>query len=138
MACFADINISQGSVATYARCGGIFNMHLTANLPRMKKIINRLKFYRIMVMSLWPLFLPTLYTDGQRCNAEFRPGPLTLTPSIPGSASCTESSGTRRGVGRWKTTWVSDSHRDRHWRGNVSQLTSTKVGAKRDKLDGRR
>ena len=33
MACFADI-VSQGSVATYARCGGIFNMHLTANLPR--------------------------------------------------------------------------------------------------------
>ena len=36
MACFAfaDINVSQGSVATYARCGEIFNMHLTANLPR--------------------------------------------------------------------------------------------------------
>ena len=33
MACFADINVSQGSVATYARCGGVFNMHLTANLP---------------------------------------------------------------------------------------------------------
>jgi len=32
-ACFADINVSQGSVATYARCG-IFNTHLTANLPR--------------------------------------------------------------------------------------------------------
>jgi len=24
MACFADVNVSQGSVATYARCGGIF------------------------------------------------------------------------------------------------------------------
>ena len=34
MACFADIDVSQGSVATYARCDGIFNMHLTANLPR--------------------------------------------------------------------------------------------------------
>jgi len=34
MACFADINVSQGSVATYARCDGIFNTHLTANLPR--------------------------------------------------------------------------------------------------------
>ena len=34
MACFADINVSQGSVATYARCGGIFNVHLTANLLR--------------------------------------------------------------------------------------------------------
>jgi len=26
-ACFADINASQGSVATYARCGGIFSTH---------------------------------------------------------------------------------------------------------------
>ena len=33
MACFADINVSQRSVATYATCGGIFNMDLTANLP---------------------------------------------------------------------------------------------------------
>ena len=44
MACFADINVSQGSVATYARCGGIFDVHLTANLPRnlpVKKILNR-------------------------------------------------------------------------------------------------
>jgi len=29
---FADINVSQDSVATYARCGGMFNIHLTANL----------------------------------------------------------------------------------------------------------
>jgi len=34
MACFADSNVSQGSVATYARCGGIFNIHFAANLPR--------------------------------------------------------------------------------------------------------
>ena len=34
MACFADVNVSQGSVATYARCGGIFDIRLTANLPR--------------------------------------------------------------------------------------------------------
>ena len=33
MACFADINVSQGSVATYARCGGSSNIHLTTNLP---------------------------------------------------------------------------------------------------------
>jgi len=39
MACFADINVSQGSVATYARCGGIFNMHLTANLPTNLPVI---------------------------------------------------------------------------------------------------
>jgi len=34
MACFADINISQGSVAAYARCGGIFDSRLTAHLPK--------------------------------------------------------------------------------------------------------
>jgi len=33
MARFADINVSQGSVATYARDDGILNIHLTANLP---------------------------------------------------------------------------------------------------------
>jgi len=31
MACFADINVSQGGLETYVRCGGILNMHLTAN-----------------------------------------------------------------------------------------------------------
>jgi len=34
MACFAHINVSQGSVATHARCSGIFSIHLTANLPK--------------------------------------------------------------------------------------------------------
>jgi len=46
--------------ATYARCGGIFNMHLTANLKRnlpVKNLVNQLRFDRIMVMSLWPRFL---------------------------------------------------------------------------------
>jgi len=58
---FADINFSQGSVATYARCCGMFIIHLTANflrnLPVRKKFVNRLRFDRIMVMSLWPRFL---------------------------------------------------------------------------------
>jgi len=57
MACFADIDVSQGSVATDARCGEIFNIHLTANLPKnlpVKKIVNRLRLDRIMVMRLWP------------------------------------------------------------------------------------
>ena len=47
MACFADINLSQGSVATYARCRGIFD-----------KFLNLLRIDRIMVMSLWPVFCP--------------------------------------------------------------------------------
>jgi len=31
--CFAGINVSQGIVAKYARCGRIFNVQLTTNLP---------------------------------------------------------------------------------------------------------
>ena len=34
MASFAVISVSQNNVATYTRCGGIFNIHLTTNLPR--------------------------------------------------------------------------------------------------------
>ena len=30
---FSDINVSQGSVATRMRCGGIFNKYFAANLP---------------------------------------------------------------------------------------------------------
>ena len=59
LACFADINVSQASVATYARCGGIFHIRSTANLPRnlpVKKMLNWLRFDGIMVMSLWPRF----------------------------------------------------------------------------------
>ena len=52
MACFADINISQGSVATYARCGGIFNIHLTTNLPRNLPV-NFLKIGSYLT-ELWP------------------------------------------------------------------------------------
>jgi len=60
MACFADISVSQGSTATYARCGGIFNICLTANLLRnlpVKIFVNQLRFDRIVVMCLWPRFL---------------------------------------------------------------------------------
>ena len=38
MACFADINVSQGSVATYARCGGMFSIRLTSNLLRYFRV----------------------------------------------------------------------------------------------------
>ena len=42
MACFAENNVSQGSAATYARCGEIFNIRIAANLLRklsVKKIL---------------------------------------------------------------------------------------------------
>jgi len=62
----------QGSVATYVRCGGIFNIRLTANLERSrpaKKIANRLRFDRIMVMSLWPRFFgPHRVLNGLLCS----------------------------------------------------------------------
>ena len=41
MACFGASNVSQGSAATNARCGGSFGIHLTTNLPQnfqVKKI----------------------------------------------------------------------------------------------------
>ena len=47
MACFADINVSQGSVATYARCGEIFNIYLTANLPKNLLVKNCVKLVKI-------------------------------------------------------------------------------------------
>jgi len=36
MACFGDITVLWGSVATYATYGGTFNIHLTAYLPVQK------------------------------------------------------------------------------------------------------
>jgi len=53
MACFANINVSQGSVATCAMCGGIFNIHLTTNLPKNLRTKN---FYYIGsdLTELWP------------------------------------------------------------------------------------
>ena len=47
MACFADNNASRGSVATCARSGWIFNMHLTANLPRKLPVKNFCKSVKI-------------------------------------------------------------------------------------------
>jgi len=58
IACFADINVSQGSVATYARCGESFNIHLTTSLPRNfpVKFFKSVQIDRIMMPSLWPHF----------------------------------------------------------------------------------
>ena len=47
MACFADINVSEGSVSTHARCGGIFNIHLTNNLPKHLLVKNFLKSVQV-------------------------------------------------------------------------------------------
>jgi len=65
LACFADINVSQGSVATYAKCGRTFSMRLIANLPRklaakkFGKSVTTLQNY-----GHESVFLPTLYIHG--------------------------------------------------------------------------
>ena len=64
MACFADINVSQSSVATYARCGEIFNIHLTldlsSNLP-VKIIFKSVEIWqKYGDESVASLFWPTL------------------------------------------------------------------------------
>jgi len=65
MACFADTNVSQRSVATYAKSGGILNVHLTANLQGNHPVETIFKsvmiWQNIVVMSLSLLFWPTLY-----------------------------------------------------------------------------
>ena len=64
MACFADINVSQGSVATYAKCDRIFDIHLTANLPRNLSVKFFLKLVNNWQLWSWvcgPIFWPTLY-----------------------------------------------------------------------------
>ena len=64
MACFADVNVSQGSVATQARCGGIFNIHLTTKLTRNLPV-NFFSWNRLEIeIVLWsgvcgPLFGPS-------------------------------------------------------------------------------
>ena len=65
MACFADIDVSQGSVATDARCGEIFNVHLTANLPKKSSSEKNCKPVKTGQNygheAVAPLFWPTMY-----------------------------------------------------------------------------
>jgi len=52
---FLNIDISQGSVATRLRCGGIFKYELVANLPMslpVKEFENWLTFGELMGKSL--------------------------------------------------------------------------------------
>jgi len=57
---FSDIHISQGSVATYLRCGGIFKYEFVANLQvslPVKNFENWLTFGEVMGKSLVSCFL---------------------------------------------------------------------------------
>ena len=49
IASFTDSNISQGSVATLFRCGGIINNHFIANFPQsvpVKKFLKSVNIWR--------------------------------------------------------------------------------------------
>ena len=67
----SDIHISQGSVATYLRCGGIFKYDFVANLPMslpVKKFENRLTFGEVMGKSLVSCFSETQCRVRQRSD----------------------------------------------------------------------
>jgi len=52
--------ISQGSVATQLRCGGMFSNHFVTNFPQnapVKKFDNRSVFDKDMDKTLWLTFL---------------------------------------------------------------------------------
>ena len=89
MACFAAISVSQGSVVTYARCCGLFNMHLTANLPRKLPVKKNCRPKSVKIWqnygheSVAQFFWPTLYKrKGDRSICDNHRGISLL--SIPG------------------------------------------------------
>ena len=57
---FTNINVLQGSAATYVKCGKIFNKYFAAtlliNFP-VKKFEKRLGFDTTMATTLWSRFL---------------------------------------------------------------------------------
>jgi len=62
MACFAVINVSQGNVATYAKCGGTLNIRLTRNLLRnlaVKKFYKSVKVWQNYSESVAQFFGPS-------------------------------------------------------------------------------
>ena len=67
IACLADINVSQCNVATYALCKVRwnfwypFNCKFTKESSSEKKLLNRLRIYRMLSWVCGPVFWPTLY-----------------------------------------------------------------------------
>ena len=78
---FNDINISQGSVVTHFRWGGIFNYCFIANFLEnvtVKEFWKPASIWRSCVDYVGLLFWPTLYIlDRQQCNL-----PLTELSSV--------------------------------------------------------
>ena len=87
MAGFADINVSRGSVATNAKCGGIFNIYLTTSLPRNLPV----------AMSLW------LHFFGPPCRSNTHTRLMALCPGPSVLWRCWL--GGRKGIRPVKTEW---------------------------------
>jgi len=66
MACFSNINVQRGSVATYERCDGIFNFHLTANFPRNLPV-KKFKSVKIWQNYGYESVAPTFLTHPVEC-----------------------------------------------------------------------
>jgi len=76
---FSDFSVSQGSVATRLRCGGIFSYHFTANLSQslaVKEFWKSVKIWQSYRHQFGgPVFLNTVYnvricsTQGGHKNA---------------------------------------------------------------------
>jgi len=122
MDCFADINVSEGSI--YAKCTGIFNIHLTANLARSLTVNFFYQSVKIwqkygqesLVAPFWHTPYSTL-CGNKRDFADlitYISTRSTWTPhgSVPSSNTCCKHTRTTNVSfeciygGRWKcTTW---------------------------------
>jgi len=120
MACFADINVSQGRVATYARCGGSFDIHLTTNSTRNFRE-NFLKIGSDLI-ELWPwvcgpTFWPTLYF--MFCRVHWpNDGGLSYATQAAKSAAAFKAPAT--------TTTTTSGRRRRGW--TLREMMSEQVG----------
>ena len=89
MACFADISVSQGSVATYTRCGEIFLYPFNCKFTKAsssENFFNRLRIDRIMVVSMAPFFGPpctTLKISGKFSHGNMVHSHLRSFPFLP-------------------------------------------------------
>ena len=79
---FSDIHISQGSVATYLRCGGIFKYEFVANLPvsvTVKEFGKLVNIWGSYVQEFSVVFLKhTMHRCGHMANF-----PLRILTTVP-------------------------------------------------------
>jgi len=100
---FSDITMSQGSVATCSKCGGILSYHFTANLLPVK--ISQSYHYEFG----GPLFLEHSYQQHQRQTFSKK---STAESFLGGLETCTKSSDPEAIESKHITYATSDSRAD--------------------------